>query len=449
MGVLLHSYSGRAQEMADSSSSSRTLVVTRCRPCSEEKAWRLNGNSIQNAVTDKQFVVDVLLKDTASHQESFQLSLCDLLPAATVGNSYTVVAYGLPGSGKTHTLFGTTGQSRVSPVARGVIARCGEQLLRLVTDGEQQAVSKLTATFCHVFGDGRVADLLDTKKRSLSVVSGSGDSYHIQGASEQPITSLQQVVRMVEKGSLMRNATGCLRQTAGERRFTVRQSSADQHHYRAHCSHAVFQYTLDHLPTDPAAASPSSQHVYSSVITIVDLAGQSVQDYHTGHFTSDTGITALHTTLQELKQGNTHTATSACSSTSLTKLLYSGILGNSRTVLLLTLALESDLVALTEKCLEIGNELRVYTVASSVDPDVSMAATGQTRLERSLAEQKFLKQRIAEQNGIDSIDSWETVNDTAVTINEQLIDQLSEESLEILSKLRTVEDQLLYRPSIR
>ena len=416
-------------------------LVARCRPCSEEKAWRIDGDAIKSSVTEKSYVFDVILDDSASHETFFQYSLRDLLPAVLQGCSLTVLTYGLPCSGKTYTVFGSTGQSRVSPEARGVIARCAEHLLQqLEREDYKDSVSKITASFCHVFADGRVADLLDTKKRSLPVGS-CRDAYCVQGATEQQITSVQDAVRIIERGLLMRNATGCVRQTAGEKRFSIKQpagsSSLQQSRYRTHSSHAVFQYRVEHR------ATPSATDIASSVISIIDVAGQAVEAHHRLLPAADGGIRALHQSLEELGRGSLQAAPGTCLSSPLTKLLYPGLFGNSQTVVFFTLSLDSSSLPLTESCLAFTEQLR----HSSNVPTACLLPADNTLLGQCLAERAKLREEVAIASGVATVTSWETVSSFAVRINGELFDQLSPSSLEVLKKLMALDLQLIPPPT--
>lgn len=416
---------------------SRSVVrlVARCRPCSDEKVWELDQGLIRNSTSGESYKLDALLDDTATHQMLFDQCLSDLLPRVAQGHSMTLLAYGLPCSGKSYTMFGTAGQSRVSQEARGVIARCGDLILSKLIE-EPQSVSRVTVSFCHVFQDGRVADLLDTKKRSLSIVEQE-KGYWIEGATEQPVTSLQEIVRVVERGMLMRNATGCIRQTAGEKRFSIKQQSTTQLH-RAHTSHAVFQYAIEHLPSDSSLES-----VITSTVTIVDIAGQSVEAAHE-MASADTGISALIETLQQLNNSNRTAASEYCLSSSLTKLLYASLLGaTSHMIVFCTLALDSDSAALTHSCLEMVQQMRLCT-ADTIS--ASLIPQQQTKLGQSIAEIKRMREEVAGKNGIDGVvTSWQTISATAVRVNGKLFAaaQLSPESVEIIRKLKTLEDQLI------
>ena len=401
--------------------------------------WELADNGlIKNSTTGESYTLDVLMDDTATHEMLFHQCLSDLVPRVEQGHNMTLMAYGPPCSGKTYTMFGTTGQSRVSQEARGVIARCGDLVLSTLTQ-QPQSVSRVAVSFCHIFQDGRVADLLDTKKRSLSIVE-QGNRYWIEGATEQPVTSLQEIVRVVERGILMRNATGCVRQTAGEKRFSIKQqqSTSSQLH-RAHTSHAVFQYAIEHLPN-----GPSSESAIVSTITIVDIAGQSVEAAHGMATRLDNGIAAFIATLQQLNNSNRTAASQHCLSSSLTKLLYASLLGaNSHMVMFCTLALDTGSAALTNSCLEMVQQMRLCT-ADTISP--LLLPRQQTKLDQAIAEIKKMREEVAGKNGIDgAVTSWQTISASAVRVNGKLLAaaQLSPECIEIIRRLKTLEDQLI------
>lgn len=413
-------------------------VVVRCRPSAEEKAWKLGGNSLRREGEDVTFTFDNVFSDVVSHAELYEKSVAPLVASALQGNNVAVVAYGLPCAGKSHTVFGTAGQTRIKQEARGVIVRCGQQLFdALAKEQRGSSVSRITATFCHVFEDGRVADLFNTQKRSLDI-SGNPCTllYSVSGLTEHSVTSGEEVMRLVEKGYLMRNATGCCRENP-DRRLPPTTRPLQQ--YRTHCSHAVFTFTIEYLNKtvlDSGAKLASTSH-----ITVVDLAGKSIEALHSGVICSDSGIETLHKIITTLPKDGTVATANLYPKSGLSKLLKPCFGGNCCTVIIGTISLSESSAPNTKKCLEILESARkIKNYSKPVHTPLQ-----QTTLGKLLQEAENLKAQVAHNLQVTaSVTSWEVVSESAVKINGTLHSPLSSSCQELLKKIDTVEVQLVH-----
>eukprot|EP00731_Ephydatia_muelleri_P027983 Em0019g856a len=271
-------------------------------PSAEEKAWRVGERSLSlaSAVGNSTLEFDRVFNDSVGHETFFEQAVAQELSGVLEGHNVFIAAYGLPCTGKTHTIFGTTGQTRVKQEARGVIIRCGQQLFDILQRPENAGLAcRITVTFCHLFENGRVADLFDAKKRSLNVVEKGTSGmplYEVEGLTEQVVTSPQDVLRLVEKGYLMRNASGCLSETAGggtHGKVSLR-GNAPLQQYRQHNSHAIFKFTAETVN----GASPGEATVAS--VIVVDLAGLGIEKLLSGATCTDVGIEAMHQLLRSL-----------------------------------------------------------------------------------------------------------------------------------------------------
>ena len=331
------------------SSSEHFQVVVRCKPSPEQPLWKVcsQSNSLKAAGGEEEtteFVFTKVLEESTSHMELYEQTVAPTLSSLLDGahTNLAVVAYGPSCGGKSHSVFGTTGQTRVRAEARGVIYRCGEQLLRELESKEFTYC--VSVSFLHVFEDGRVADLFDTKKRNMEVMLDQSTLlYSVPAVTQQRVSSLQEVLRLVEKGYLIRNATGCAREPTKRTGFSSAMKPLPLQQYRPHCSHAVFNYTVQYQ-------SPGAEEVQLLHVMVADLAGRAIDELLSSSPCSDVGLETLHRVMTTLSSTQPTAASPLYGKSSLTKLLKPSFGGNCDTIILATLPLSSPL---TNKCFQL------------------------------------------------------------------------------------------------
>ena len=430
----------------------------RCKPAEEPPSvWECVGKQSLKFEAEE-FQPDAV-SFGESHEEFYANHISDWVKQTiTGGHNLAIIAYGLPNSGKTYCMMGTAGQSRIRPEARGVIVRCFDQLAGLFECGE---MTRVTGSFCHVFEDGRIADLLDTKKRNLQVEErgggGGGRGYGIIGCTEQVLTNSNDVVRLIEKAHLMRNATGSVQQQLQQhtlgRQLTAAStnSSPTIAKYKPHRSHAVFQYNIEHIRgggeggegrggggegecDDPGA-------VLVSNITIADLAGHSVPTEPDSCSTHDVGLKAMHDTLEKLSQGDVVDASRICKSTPLSRLLHQSMFGNSKCLVVSTLPMDSTVARLP---LEIS--LSFKNAKNLPDPTIlSLDSTtiGGILSEMDAAKKLVLEQCTGHSSSKELLSSVEVVDQSTVKIGEKIYDNLEEQTSALLEKYLGLKNSLL------
>ncbi len=294
-------------------------MYVRCKLSHERPLWRPEGHQLVNTEeqSERYTFSGVLTKGT-THKELYDQAIAPRIQTLLQGgqSAVTVLSYGPACSGKSHTVFGTAGQTRVREGARGVAYRCGQQLL-CALEGDEAAA--LTLSLIQVFADGRVADLFDTRKRSMEVGTGCWPP----SATQQKVASSQELLRIIEKGYLIRNATGCVKEPQRKAGMSSIKPLPLQQ-YRPHVSHAMFHYTVHQRSSD--------EHVIASTATVVDLAGRSIATP-----SIDPGVEALNTLLNTLASGSVVIEPN----TSLTKLLAPSLGGSCNTVVIANLSLSS------------------------------------------------------------------------------------------------------------
>ena len=339
-------------------------VVIRCRPSSEEKAWKVDERSLRlsGSGEPETFSFGMVLTESESHAQLYEKAVSPLVASALdEGRNAFVVAYGQPRSGKTHAAFGSLGMgtSRTQTEKYGVIARMGQQVFDAISS---DWACRVSATFCHVFEDGRVADLLDSRRRRLEVVEDhSSNTYSISSLTEHPIHSPLDLVRLAEKAYLMRNASGCRKDLVQSSMKTTPRVAPFQPEYKAHCSHAIFSLKVErckkesnnHATMRDSEEEEEHKDVILAQITVVDLAGHSIELVHASQPCPDSGIEMLHQVLSTLPVKGIVATASLIRQSTLTKLLKPALGGNADTLIIGTLSLSEEAVDGSKRCLQV------------------------------------------------------------------------------------------------
>ena len=323
-------------------------VAIRCCPSEEEKAWKVEGERVQLAAGTgfEPCSFDHVLTEGEGHAELYERAVSPLIASALEGRDVYVMAYGLPRTGKTHAVFGSSGQVRMRREARGIVARIGQQVFDAVSSDR---VCRVSATFCHVFEDGRVADLFDSRRRRLDVVEDrSTKTFSIPALTEHPVSSPLDLTRLAEKANLMRNASGC-RKAQAKPAASRTPASPPPPPYKPHCSHAVISVVVERLKGE----GEDGEKVARSQITVVELAGHSIGLVQAGQPCPDSGIETLQQILTTLPARGIVAAASLFPQSSLTKLLKPCLGGNSEALLVGTLSLSETAVESTTRCLQV------------------------------------------------------------------------------------------------
>ena len=433
-------------------------VAIRCQPSSEEKAWRVHKNGIELPQTESDentdtprlsFAFDRVLTEDYSHAQFYETVIAPSVQRLLKGetSNVAILTYGLPCTGKTHTVFGTSGQTRMKPEARGVIMRCGEQLFRELGEATD-TTSRVTATFCHLFESevgrkSRIADLFDMKKRDLEITEDSGGGgtlqFSIPDLTEQSVTSSQDILGLVEKGYLMRNATGCVKDPVRKpaaMKFSATSQPLQQ--YRPHSSHAIFTLKCERLQKD-------QNEVLVSQIIIADLAGKGIEQIHSENTCSDSGIKVLHGILSTLSATASSRAAAPVDAlypqSCLTKLIKPSLGGNCDTILIGNVCLKECSVELTRKCLQLLSESRrIKNSAKVVKIPVDPSALG-----RHLQEGEKARAEITQKLGIEMLAKRiEIIGDKGVKIDDSIYEDISSSLLNLAKQVISTESQLIH-----
>jgi len=394
------------------------------KPKNESDSWKIEEQSLCCNATPDPFQFDAVIQPSADHASFYKEALEDRVLQFIHGYNVTVVAYGGANSGKTHTVVGTAGQTRLKSEARGVIVRAVAQLFDHVHSKENSdKVFYISASFYHVFDDGRVADLLDTQKRNVDLMGGAAQpADYTADVTKQTISSVEEVISLVERGSLMRNASGCVRNKNQQQPSLLKKQPLLQA-YKAHLSHALFSLSLE---------QKEQQSAKTSKLCIVDLAGHNVAKFHSENC-EDPGIEDLYKLMM------TPSVASTQELSSLGKLLGHAFGGNTISVLICNVNLDDNEVSI--KCLGAAQSMSKKVTNKAV---VNKVAVDECKINLFLNEASALKASVAKKCSLEGdVELWSHEDNGQLTINGIVISELSESCQSIIKKVKEIEKQLI------
>ncbi|XP_053537246.1 kinesin-like protein KIF2C [Ictalurus punctatus] len=148
------------------------------------------------------FHFDYSFDEDASNDLVYRFTARPLVKTIFEGGRATCFAYGQTGSGKTHTMGGDfSGKAQNS--SKGIYALAAQDVFTLL---QQKRYADLCpyVTFFEIY-NGKVFDLLN-KKAKLRVLEDENQQVQVVGLQEMPVSSVEDVIKMIEKGSACRTS---------------------------------------------------------------------------------------------------------------------------------------------------------------------------------------------------------------------------------------------------
>ncbi|KAI5103992.1 kinesin-like protein KIF2C isoform X1 [Silurus meridionalis] len=151
---------------------------------------------------NQSFHFDYSFDEDASNDLVYRFSAKPLVNTIFKGGRATCFAYGQTGSGKTHTMGGDfSGKAQNS--SKGIYALAAQDVFAFL---QQKRYADLCAyvSFFEIY-NGKVFDLLN-KKAKLRVLEDENQQVQVVGLQEMPVSSVEDVIKMIEKGSACRTS---------------------------------------------------------------------------------------------------------------------------------------------------------------------------------------------------------------------------------------------------
>lgn len=170
------------------------------------------------------FCFDHAFSDCATNELVYRHTTQPLVETIFQGNMATHFACGQTGSGKTHTMSPSF-SIKNSKFSKGIYILAAEDVFRRLQDPSYQKLElRVYGAFFEIYGS-KVFDLLNWKKR-LRVLEDGKQQIQVVGLWEEEVTSVEDVIKLIEMGS---------------KRRTSGKTSANTHSSR---SRAIFQIML-------------------------------------------------------------------------------------------------------------------------------------------------------------------------------------------------------------
>lgn len=218
---------------------------------------------------DKSFKLDGTFTEINDNENIFGMVIKPLVENVVQGINATVMAYGVTGTGKTHTIFGDIYEE--INFEKGICILAVEYLFKLLKTCKDETTSRIRVSYLEIYNE-QVIDLLSSSTNSqfanmfslgsavlakkeiepLMIVEDSQKGVFVPNLTEHEVDDPEQIVNLLLRGNQKRTMA-----PTGNNKFSSR-------------SHAIFQIILERKSEK---SSLFSNQVSISKFLVVDLAG--------------------------------------------------------------------------------------------------------------------------------------------------------------------------------
>ncbi|KAG2379500.1 hypothetical protein C9374_006617 [Naegleria lovaniensis] len=294
--------------------------------------------------------------DQQSSTELIYSEMCKHIVIASVrGYNGTIFAYGQTSSGKTFTMKG-------SKDLEGIIPLSIRDVFTTISQTPDRAF-QIRVSYLEIYNE-IINDLLDIENKKLKIREDLSKGVYVEGATEEEVSDIQQVLRLMERGEHNRHF------------------GATNMNDRSSRSHTIFRITIESMDAeiakrvmeddenlDMSSDSDSNTRVLYSTLNLVDLAGSERvsntlaegQRLKEGAAINKSLFT-LGKVISKLSEGNS--AHIPYRDSKLTRILQSALGGNSKTVIICTVTPALQYFEETQSTLSFAN--RAKSIQNSV-----------------------------------------------------------------------------------
>ncbi|XP_051556833.1 kinesin-like protein KIF2C [Myxocyprinus asiaticus] len=167
------------------------------------------------------FHFDYSFDEDATNDLVYRFTAKPLVKTIFDGSMATCFAYGQTGSGKTHTMGGDfSGKSQNS--SKGIYALAAQDVFTFLRQKRYADMDLCPyVTFFEIY-NGKVFDLLN-KKAKLRVLEDEKQQVNVVGLQEVPVSSVDDVIKMIERGSACRTSGQTFANASSSRSHAVLQ----------------------------------------------------------------------------------------------------------------------------------------------------------------------------------------------------------------------------------
>ncbi|KAG5177095.1 kif21a protein, partial [Tribonema minus] len=314
---------------------------------------------------DKRFTFDFAFGTDSPQRAIYEECVTPLLEAFFEGFNATILAYGQTGSGKTYTM-GSSSSARLPQEEQGILPRVITSMFDLIREGGRQGrgaaaggeeggaggggggggivAYAVRCQFLEIYGED-INDLLDPTGSQVVIREGQGGDVYVHGAREEPVRDAEEMLMLLERGSLCRTTGSTLMNAHSSRRSHPHPGSSMLQTKRGWQFDQVptgLQSNLDFVADFRAEAGTDDLEIRKSKFHFVDLAGSERAkrtgaegqrfregiEINKGLLTLGNVISALG---DEAKRGKVHVP---YRDSKLTRMLQDSLGGNSQTLMI-------------------------------------------------------------------------------------------------------------------
>ena len=142
---------------------------------------RQNLVIVQPGMPKQVFTFDYIFDPSATQKQIFDISAKPTIKDVIDGFNGTIFAYGQTGAGKTFTMLGP---EIGDPELWGIIPRSSEYIFQTISEDTSGSEWICKCSYLEIYKE-MINDLLDPKKKNLSVHEAPGRGVYIEGLTEE------------------------------------------------------------------------------------------------------------------------------------------------------------------------------------------------------------------------------------------------------------------------
>jgi kinesin family protein 5 len=257
------------------------------------------------------FNFDYVFDTSTDQKTTYEIAGKPLVESVLEGFNGTILTYGQTSSGKTFTMQGDLDSENF----KGIIPRMVDTVFEKIEQSSESMEFTVKASMLEIYNE-KIRDLLDPSKNNLNVREEKQKGIYVDGLSEKPIGSQQEVHEIMKEGNDNR-AVGCTNMNA--------QSSR---------SHSIFYMSITMNDLENCSCKTGKLYLVdlagSEMISKTGAKGQTLEEAKG----INKSLTMLGRVINALTDGKSQYIPYRDSK--LTRILQEALGGNSRTCLIIT-----------------------------------------------------------------------------------------------------------------
>ncbi len=262
------------------------------------------------------------------------------------GYNGTIFAYGQTSSGKTHTMEGVIGDTKLE----GIIPRIVNDIFNHIYGMEENLEFHIKVSYFEIYME-KVQDLLDPSKVNLAIHEDENKSVYVKGATERFVSSPEEVLKAIEEGKSNRHIAATLMNAQSSRSHSVFLIHIKQKNLENHKKLSGKLYLVDLAGSEKVGKTGASGNVLKEAQTI------------------NKSLTMLGIVISALSEGNRSHIPYRDSK--LTRILQESLGGNSKTTIIICASPAAVNEHETKSTLEFGKRAKTIKNVVAVNQELT------------------------------------------------------------------------------